>query len=98
MGPVARLLGGVGSACLERGVPGHWPFPAQLGIIAGTSPRGLGRLLAPFEGPNDGTVAVAETRLEGATDCCELPVSHTGLCLSSEVVTRLARFLDTGRF
>jgi pimeloyl-ACP methyl ester carboxylesterase len=95
---VARLLGGVGSEWLIRGAPGRWEFPPQLGIIAGTSAVGLGRLLAPFDGPNDGTVSVAETRLEGATDYCELPVSHTGMWLSADVVRQVTRFLETGRF
>lgn len=97
-GITARLLGGVGSVWLQRGVPEGWKFPAQLGIIAGTAGVGLGRLLAPFSGPNDGTVSVAETRIEGATDCCELPVSHTGMWMSRDVADRLVRFLETGRF
>jgi pimeloyl-ACP methyl ester carboxylesterase len=98
VGPVRRVLGRVGSTCLPQGVPGRWEFPAQLGIIAGTAPIGLGHLLTRFDGPNDGTVAVAETRLEGATDMCELPVSHTSMCLSAEVAGRIANFLETGRF
>ncbi len=48
-----RLLGDLGGA-LPEGVPSTWPFAAQLGIIAGTRARGLGSLLAPFSGPNDG--------------------------------------------
>jgi hypothetical protein len=55
-------------------------------------------VLARFNGPNDGTVAVAETLVEGATDHCELPVSHVGLWMSSAVAERVATFLDTGRF
>jgi pimeloyl-ACP methyl ester carboxylesterase len=94
----SRLLGAMGSSWLQRGVPGGWEFPAQLGIIAGTAGVGLGRLLAPFAGPNDGTVAVAETCIEGAADCCELPVSHTGMWLSADVVRQVARFLETGSF
>lgn len=96
-GPAQHLLGAVGKSCLPQGVPGKWRFAAQLGIIAGTAPHGLGRLLARFEGPNDGTVGVAETQLEGATSCCELPVSHAGMWFSDEVVACVARFLETGR-
>lgn len=96
--PVARLLGRVGTEWLQHGVPGRWDFPAQLGVIAGTAGLGLGRLLGPFDGPHDGTVAVAETRIDGATDCCELPVSHTGMWLSAEVVRAVVRFLEMGRF
>ncbi len=79
-------------------MPPTWPFAAQLGIIAGTRPRGLGSLLAPFNGPNDGTVAVAETYLEGATDRCEMPVSHTAIVWSPQVAEQVAFFLEHGRF
>ncbi len=96
--PTRRLLGQVGVACLPEGVPGRWDFPPQLGIIAGTAPIGLGHLLARFDGPNDGTVAVAETRLEGAADSIELPVSHTSMCVSRRVAEQVADFLETGRF
>ncbi len=96
--PVRRLLGQVGTDCLPHGVPGRWAFQAQLGIIAGTAPIGLGHLLTRFDGPNDGTVAVAETRLDGAADLLELPVSHTTMCVSREVAERVADFLETGRF
>lgn len=97
-GPVRRLLGGVGSGCLPRGVPGRWEFPAQLGIIAGTSGLGLGQLITRLDGPNDGTVLVSETRLDGATDYCDLPVNHTLMCLSADVADQVATFLETGRF
>jgi hypothetical protein len=93
-----RLLGQVGGPHLPQGVPPNWPFAAQLGVIAGTDPRGVGRLLSRFAGPNDGTVAVAETRLEGMTDFCELPVTHTGLCFSRAVSKQIVAFLEHGRF
>ena len=96
--PARRLLGTVGGAVLAQGVPARWPFRAQLGLIAGTKAHGLGRLITRLEGPNDGTVAVAETELEGATDRCLLPVSHTGMWFSSEVVDQVAAFFDHGRF
>jgi alpha-beta hydrolase superfamily lysophospholipase len=93
-----RLLGNVGGPHLPQGVPPHWPFAAQLGTIAGTRAVGLGKLLAPFNDANDGTVAVAETRLDGATDHCELAVSHTTMLLSAEVAGQVAAFLERGRF
>jgi pimeloyl-ACP methyl ester carboxylesterase len=95
---VRALLGRTGRKVLSQGVVPHWPFAPQLGTIAGTSGRGLGRVLAPFNGPNDGTVAVAETLVEGAADHCELPVSHVGLWMSNTVAERVATFLDTGSF
>jgi pimeloyl-ACP methyl ester carboxylesterase len=93
-----RLLGDLGGSQLPQGVPPTWPFAAQLGIIAGTRPRGLGSLLAKFDGPHDGTVSVAETYMEGATDRCQMPVSHTGMVMSQPVALQVAAFLDQGRF
>ncbi len=98
MGPAARLLGEAGTPVLPQGVAGRWPFAPQLGVIAGTSSRGLGRWLAPFDGPNDGTVGVAETRIDGASDCREMAVSHMGMCVSAEVAGQVAAFLENGRF
>src|SRR5689334_2119237 len=97
-GPARRLLGAVGGQVLEHGVPGNWPFRAQLGLIAGTKSHGLGRLVTRLDGPNDGTVAVIETELEGATDRCVLPVSHLGMCFSPLVSEQIAAFLDHGHF
>jgi pimeloyl-ACP methyl ester carboxylesterase len=97
-GPARRLLGLAGAQDLLQGLPESWPFAPQLGIVAGNRPRGLGRILSRFTDPNDGTVCVAETRLEGATDCCVLPVSHTGMWLSSAVAMQVAAFLETGHF
>lgn len=97
-GPGRRLLGAVGGGALLEGVPDRWPFAAQLGIIAGNRPHGLGRFLSRFDVPNDGTVAVAETLLEGATDRCVLPVSHSGMWMSPAVAAQVSAFLDTGHF
>lgn len=93
-----RLLGTTGMQDLSSGVADTWPFRAELGIIAGSSPRGLGRLLSSFEDSNDGTVAVSETQLDGAADCCVLPVSHSGMCLSTAVAQQVAAFLERGHF
>jgi pimeloyl-ACP methyl ester carboxylesterase len=97
-GAARRLLGAAGAQDLVQGVPRHWRFPAQLGIIAGNSGYGLGRLLTRLDGPNDGTVLVAETCLEGATDCCVLPVTHTGMCFSPQVARQVAAFFERGHF
>jgi pimeloyl-ACP methyl ester carboxylesterase len=97
-GAAGRLLGAAGAQDLIEGVSQRWPFPAQLGIIAGTAAYGLGRLLTRLDGPNDGTVCVAETCLEGATDCCELPVTHTTMCFSPQVAVQIAEFLQSGHF
>ncbi len=69
-----------------------------LGVIAGTRSLGLGRFFAQFDEPNDGTVAVRETAIEGATDRLQLPVSHFGMLTSRVVAEQTAGFLRDGRF
>ncbi len=97
-GPLRAMLGLTGATDLLQGLPPDWPFTAQLGIIAGTMPVGIGRLLLRLDGPNDGTVSVEETRLEGATAHCTLPVTHTGMWLSPQTAEQVATFLQHGRF
>lgn len=70
----------------------------EIGVIAGTVPVGMGRLLVQFDGDNDGTVAVAETRLPGASDHLSMPVNHTGLVTSADVAKQVLAFLRSGRF
>jgi len=92
-----RLLGSSGERGLLGGAPG-WRGERDLGVIAGTRGPGLGTLVGGIAKPNDGTVAVAETRLEGAVDFLTLPVSHAGLLLSGRVAGACCRFLHQGRF
>jgi len=70
----------------------------DVGIIAGTSPYGFGRLITTFDGENDGSVAVAETRLEGAKDHICMDVSHKSMLVSPGVVDQAAAFLKRGEF
>ena len=70
----------------------------EIGSIAGTVPMGLGRLVAKFREPSDGTVAVSETLLPGIKDHLTIDVSHSGLVLSTRVVNQTASFLKTGSF
>jgi pimeloyl-ACP methyl ester carboxylesterase len=76
----------------------RWTHSRALGIIAGTEPFGVGHLLAHFDEDNDGTVAVSETRMPGATDHLTLPVSHLGMLVSARVAQEVGRFLTTGAF
>lgn len=69
-----------------------------LGVIAGTLRLGLGMIVPGVPRPNDGTVAVAETRLEGMTDHVSLPVSHFGMLLSRRVADQTLHFLRYARF
>jgi pimeloyl-ACP methyl ester carboxylesterase len=70
----------------------------EVGVIAGTSPYGFGRLVTTFDGENDGTVAVSETRLDGAKDHLCMDVSHKSMLVSSAVVDQAAAFLKRGEF
>ncbi len=70
----------------------------EIGVIAGTIPVGVGQLLTSFDGDNDGTVAVAETRLPGIKDHICLAVNHKGLVVSNNVIDQAAAFLKRGEF
>lgn len=70
----------------------------EVGSIAGRLGFGVGRLLGPFPEPNDGTVAVEETRIAGLADHVVLPVSHVALLWSTQVAAQAAHFLHHGRF
>ena len=86
---------------VERGLLGEvppWTGRAELGVISGDRSLGVGRLVTHLPGPNDGTVAVAETRLPGAVAHLVLHSSHMGLVFSSTVAAAVCRFLEAGRF
>lgn len=93
-----KLLGQAGFAELLDTRERQWRFPAQLGLIAGNRPLGLGRFVAELAEPHDGTVSVAETQLAGATASCVLPVTHTGLWIDPAVAREIATFLESGAF
>ncbi len=100
------VLGGVGKAlageALQDWLSGQRPIvPADvdLGVIAGDANIGMGRVIAPgLPKPHDGTVSVAETRVTGAREHIVLPVSHTTMLMSQQVVRRMIRFFESGTF
>jgi pimeloyl-ACP methyl ester carboxylesterase len=94
----ARILVGDSlEQALEQPLP-DWQGQREVGVIAGSRGVGLGRLLRRMDEPNDGTVAVSETRLPGISDHLEMDVSHTGLVLSRDVATQTDFFLSHGHF
>jgi pimeloyl-ACP methyl ester carboxylesterase len=90
-------LSGKSGDFLRRGLM-QVPPAGEIGMIAGTRSLGLGRLFGDFDGDNDGTVAVSETRLPGLTEHLLVPSSHSGLIFSAQVAEFAANFLETGRF
>ena len=95
--PLTRHLFG---DALEHGLLGGVPALVggrEVAVIAGDHALGFGGLLAGFDEPHDGTVAVAETMLPGAADRVVLPHSHFGLVFAAEVADAVASFLRTGR-
>ena len=90
--PAGAQLVGHNRALLQAGI-GRIPDGIEAGMVAGCVPRGLGELVARFDGPHDGTVSVAETRVPGLADHVLVRASHSGLLFSDEVVRQVAGFL-----
>ena len=74
------------------------PPAMQIGIIAGTRRISFGRMIPGLARPNDGLIAVDETRLPTAADSIELNVSHSGMLVSRVCARQVAGFLRRGRF
>ena len=86
------------SGPLLRGGLAALPAGRQVGMIAGVQSLGLGKYFGPLDGPNDGTVAVWETKLPGMAGHVTVPSSHSGLVLSPLVAELAGNFLETGHF
>lgn len=70
----------------------------EVGVIAGTRPLGLGRIVTRLPAPNDGVVCLDETQLPGMRDFLALPLGHAAMLASSRVARQTAAFLGTGAF
>jgi pimeloyl-ACP methyl ester carboxylesterase len=97
-GPLAQLMGPTVAEELLTPQERRWTQARPLGVVAGNQPLGLGQFLAHFDEENDGTVAVSETRMPGATDHIVLPVSHLGMLVSARVAHQVGNFLTRGQF
>lgn len=76
----------------------RWDGRVPLGIIAGSRPFGLGRVLGRLPGVNDGVVRLEETGVDGMADRIVLPVGHTELIFSARVAAQAAYFLEHGTY
>ncbi len=94
--PAAAMFGR-SAALLQQGVE-VWQGVAEIGVVAGCVPHGLGAFFAGFDGGHDGTVSIAETRLAGVTDHVVVSASHSGLLFSVEAAEQAIAFLRNGHF
>jgi pimeloyl-ACP methyl ester carboxylesterase len=91
-----RLLGA--SRDIWRSLPEDYRTRRDLGVIAGSHPRGLARLVMRLPGTNDGVVRLEETEAAGMRERIVLPVSHSGMLVSARVAREVAAFLERGSF
>ncbi len=70
----------------------------EIGVIAGTLPVGLGRLVPGLARPNDGLIEVDETHIAAARDSITLNLSHSGMLVSRRCTRQIANFLRSGNF
>jgi pimeloyl-ACP methyl ester carboxylesterase len=97
--PGGKLLLGVSLMDWNASPLDSWSGTTEIGAIAGSLRFGLGTFFSQhLPAPNDGAVAVEETRLPGMKAHIVLPVSHTGMLLSTRVMSETATFLKTGDF
>jgi pimeloyl-ACP methyl ester carboxylesterase len=71
---------------------------AQIGVLAGDRSLGFGKLISPLPAPNDGVVALEETRVPGVADSIVLPVFHTAMPFSPLSARAVTAFLRNGKF
>lgn len=87
------VLAGRSTALLSRGFT-QIPDGLDVSVIAGTDPKGLGRFVHRFDAENDGSVALAETRIPGLQRHVSVPVSHSGQLFSKAVMAQVLALLN----
>lgn len=78
----------------------RWKGARELGMIAGTRGPGLGTLLTlgKLTTPNDGTVAVQETKTSAISCHLQVPYSHFTMLFAKPVARTVCAFLHSGNF
>ncbi|HQX65710.1 MAG TPA: alpha/beta hydrolase [Dokdonella sp.] len=95
--PGGHWLMGQSAEILNSGLAA-WQQQRPVGVIAGSTPVGLGSVLGVLKAPHDGTVSVEETRLDGIDEHRVVALTHTGLAFSNDVAELVIGFLRDGRF
>lgn len=90
------MMGACGGLWVEH--EARWERAAPLGVVAGTLPLGLGRLVGRLPGVSDGVVRLEETDVDGMTARALVPLGHSMLIFSSAVEALVERFLKSGKF
>jgi len=92
---IYRLFtGDSGQKLSEEAFYAELPVPGvDFGVIAGNKGQKIS-----FSEPNDGLVAVEETKLEGMKDFLVLDHAHTFIMNSRDTFEQSKRFLETGSF
>ena len=90
------MMGACGTLWGER--EARWQREVPLGVVAGTLPLGVGRVLGRLPDANDGVVRVDETEVAGMTARALVPQGHSLLIVSGAVGNLVQRFLASGEF
>jgi pimeloyl-ACP methyl ester carboxylesterase len=91
------MMGGCRALWEER--PARWTRAAPLGVVAGTTAFGLGRMIGGrLPDLNDGVVRVEETTVDGMSARALVPQAHSMLIVSGRVSELVHRFCSSGRF
>ena len=93
-----RWFLGASESLWREGRAARWTRPEPLGVLAGTTPVGLGRLFGALPGANDGVVRVEETEVDGMRERIVLPVAHSTMLVSARVAAQAVSFLADARF
>ena len=95
--PGQKLLFGKARENLLQGFE-NIPDSHETGMIRGTRALGLGRIAGRRGEPNDGSVTISETQADGLKDSIDLPVAHSEMLLSADVLEQIEQFILHGSF